>query len=362
MIVAVTPDSGTIAEGLRDPLLIQFDEVVDERSGGGLERLIRLAPVKETPEIRWKRKAIAVRPKGGWRSGIVYHLRILPGISDLRSNRLTQGRTVIFSTGGPIPHTRLEGTVLDWQAGRAAPRALVEAMLLPDSLVYPAAADSLGDFVLASIPPGRYHVVATVDANNNGRRDFREPFDSVTLSLDSGASHVFWAFRRDTVGPRIARVSVADSFAIRLELDQGLLPEQLEQLSVEILALPDSSPVAIREILRQEEYDSLRAAESLSRTTIEPDTAAARPARPPAPPDTSAAPRREAPTSVPSDTSKVARLLSLRPKPSSVVMIRLLNRLEPGSRLLVRADAVNLLGYRAQSRLLLVVPDIGGRR
>ncbi len=363
-IVAVTPDSGAIVEGLRDRLLIQFDEVIDERSGGGLERLVRLAPVKGPPDIDWKRTAIAVRPKEGWRSGIIYHLRILSGISDLRNNRLNQGRTVIFSTGGPIPATSLEGTVLDWQAGRAAPRALVEAMLLPDSLIYSAMADSAGDFLLASIPPGRYHVVATVDANNNGRRDFREAFDSITLALDSVASQVFWAFRRDTLGPRIARLSVADSLTIRLELDQGILPEQVKQLSVEVLALPDSSPVAIREILRQEEYDSLRTAESRSRTTVEPDTSAPRPARPPTPPDTLAIPLREAqtPTALRADTSKAARLLSSRPKPSPVVMIRLLNRLERGSRLLVRANAVNLLGYRAHSRLLLLVPETGGRR
>ncbi|GBD33592.1 MAG: hypothetical protein KatS3mg081_0729 [Gemmatimonadales bacterium] len=358
-IVAIIPDSGSVAEGLRDPLVIQFDEVIDERSGGGLERLLRLAPVKQPPDIDWKRTAVAIKPKEGWRSGIVYHLRILPGISDLRNNRLTEGRTVIFSTGGPIPATRLEGTVLDWQAGRAAPRALVEAILLPDSLVYPATADSVGDFLLASIPPGRYHVRAIVDANNNGRRDFREPFDSVTLTLDSAASHVFWAFRQDTVGPRIARGSVADSFTLRLELDQGLLPEQLEQTAVEVLALPDSVPVNVQAILRQEEYDSLRAAERQNRPAAEPDTGAARRQ---APADTLPRTPGEAQAPASPDTSRAARLLSSRPRLSPVVMVRLEKRLEPGSRYLIRADAVNLLGYRQQSRFLLVVPDTGGRR
>jgi hypothetical protein len=360
-IIAITPDSGAVAEGLRDPLVIQFDEVIDERSGGGLDRLIRLAPVKEAVEIRWKRTAIAVKPKEGWRRGVVYHLRILPGIGDLRNNRMTQDRTVIFSTGGSIPHTRLEGTVLDWQAARAAPRALVEAILLPDSLVYSAAADSAGDFVLASIPPGRYHVVATVDANNNGRRDFREPFDSVTLVLDSVAARVFWAARRDTVGPRIARASVADSLTIRVELDQALLPEQLQQASAEVLSLPDSVPLKVRAVLRQEEYDSLRAAERESRPAAEPDTAAGRPLPTP---DTLLGPRRETPGPRPlsPDTTKAARLLGSRPKLSTVAMIRLEDRLEPGGRYLVRLEAANLLGYRERSRFLLLVPGERGRR
>jgi hypothetical protein len=340
-------------------LVIQFDEVIDERSGGGLERLIRLAPVKEAPQIDWKRTAIAIKPKEGWRSGTVYHLQILPGIGDLRNNRMTQGRSVVFSTGGPIPKTRLEGTVLDWQAGRAAPRALIEAIFLPDSLLYPATADSSGDFLLASIPEGRYHLRATVDANHNGRRDLGEPFDSVTLSLDSAAGYVFWAFRRDTIGPRIIRAALADSSTIILEFDQALLPEQLKQTTVEVLALPDSLPVAIGAALRQEEYDSLRAAQRHTRTLPGPDTTAVRPAPLP---DTLATPPRKAPVPASADTGRVAILLRSRPKPSPVVMIRLENPLRPGSRYLIRAQAVNLLGYRHWSRFLLAVPDIGGRR
>jgi hypothetical protein len=98
-----------VLDGFDDDLEFQFDEVIDERSGNGLDKLILLSPVTEEVSVSWKRTRITVKPKRGWLPSVVYHVTLLPGIADLRNNRLDSTRTIIFSTGGPIPDTRLTG-------------------------------------------------------------------------------------------------------------------------------------------------------------------------------------------------------------------------------------------------------------
>ncbi|MDH5551651.1 MAG: Ig-like domain-containing protein, partial [Gemmatimonadota bacterium] len=134
-IVAIAPDSGSVAPQFDGRLRFQFDEVINEQSGGGLAKLIELSPRTPELDVSWKRTAIEVKPASGWRANAVYRVVLLPGVADLRNNRMEAGRTVVFSTGGEIPATRLTGVVLDWENGRVGQRALVEAVLLPDSLV-----------------------------------------------------------------------------------------------------------------------------------------------------------------------------------------------------------------------------------
>ena len=245
VLQAVTPDSGSVAEGLKDPVTFQFDEVIDERSGGGLERLVFLSPVPAQTEVDWRRSSVAVRPRGGWRVGTTYHVTLLPGVTDLRGNKLATGKTVVFTTGGPVPNATIAGTVVDWEAGRLTARALVRAVLLPDSLVYLAAADSVGDFRLGALPPGRYHLAAIADANNNRRQDGREPFDSLTVELDSLVERVFWTFRQDTIGPSLSGATLVDSQTVRLEFSQALPPTPPEPTAIQVLTLPDSQPLAL---------------------------------------------------------------------------------------------------------------------
>jgi hypothetical protein len=364
IIVAVVPDSGTVQPGFRDAAQFRFDEVISEQSGGKLEDLVLVSPRPERVQVSWKRDRLEVKPKGGWRPGTVYQVRLLPGISDLRNNRLLTGHELIFSTGPDIPDTRLSGTVINWPAGRLAIRALVEAISgagTADSLVYAAQADSAGEFAMRALPPGAYLLVGTVDENNNRRRDRREAFDSVTIRLDSTEAHVLWSFVHDTVGPQLRTATQLDSVTVRLEFSQHLRPGPPDSGAVAALLLPDSTPVALDTVLLPAAYDSLRAAEAAVRDSLaalaadsaaRADTAAQRPpeARVPA-----ARPAREARAQA--DTGPAARLLRERPSLENGWVVRLAQPLAPAARYLFTARAANVNGATADSRTFLTAAD-----
>jgi hypothetical protein len=356
-IVAITPDSGSVAPQFDGRLRIEFDEVINEQSGGGLEKLIELSPRTTELDVSWKRMAIELKPASGWRANAVYRVVLLPGIADLRNNRMEAGRTVVFSTGGEIPATRLTGVVLDWENGRVGQQAMVEAVLLPDSLVYTARSDSAGEFVLSEIPVGPYWVVVSIDGNRNGRREPREPFDSISVQIDSVASHEFWAFARDTVGPVLREVTALDSVTVRLEFIQKVAPGRPDAGAVRVFALPDTVPVAVSRLFDQLTYDSLTAVDARERARQ--DSLAAPPADtvpvPAAPPPQARGRAAGAQQAAP-DSSRAALLLAERPVLRAAWFVRLGETLAPGGRYLVEATATNVSGATADSRSVLVLP------
>ncbi|MDH3291876.1 MAG: Ig-like domain-containing protein [Gemmatimonadota bacterium] len=357
-IVAIAPDSGSVAPQFDGRLRFQFDEVINEQSGGGLAKLIELSPRTPELDVSWKRTAIEVKPASGWRANAVYRVVLLPGVADLRNNRMEAGRTVVFSTGGEIPATRLTGVVLDWENGRVGQRALVEAVLLPDSLVYTARSDSAGEFVLSEIPVGSYWIVVAMDGNTNGRREPREPFDSISVQLDSIASHEFWAFARDTVGPVLREVTAMDSLTVRLEFAQKLSPGRPDTAAVRVFALPDTVPVTVRAAYDQTMYDSLAAGEARERAQRDSITAAAADTVPavPAPEPPQARARAAGAQQAAPDSSRAALLLAERPVLKAAWFVRLSEMLAPGGRYLVEATATNVSGATADSRSVLVIP------
>lgn len=358
-LVSVRPDSGAVLDRFDGAAEFRFDEVITEPTGQTADRLFLLSPRAQALNVDWKRTRLTVKPKEGWRQGVVYRLTLYPQVTDLRSNRLESGRVIVFAIGRPIPDTRITGSVVDWEAGRTARSALVEAVALPDSTVYFTQADSAGSFDLTAVPPGTYALFGTVDANGNRIRDRGEAFDSTTVALDSLLTHDFWAFRQDTVGPQILNVARADSLTIRVELSQSLAPGPIDPSAAALFALPDTTPVAVAAVWREGEYDSLRALEGeraraaadsarAAADTTRADTAAVRP-QPTPRPDT---------TTTPPDSAQagILQLLRQRPTLSDRFFIRLVDPLTSGGRFLVAATVSNVLGHRAESRALLIVP------
>ena len=387
-IVRVMPESGAVVPGWKGDAVIEFDEVIDEmpgsRGGGGgggggaapvtgLARQIVLSPVAGDVRVSWHRSAIHVKPAEGWKPNRVYHLELLSGIVDLRRNVMKKGTTVIFSTGAPLPHAALAGTALQWVEQRALVGAVIRAAPLPDTVAYVTLADSAGDFHLSDIPPGRYLVWAIQDQNNNRQIDRREPFDSITVAVDSGASAVLWVFAHDTVGPRIRGVDPVDSVAFRVQFTAALDPRRpLDTAAVRVFALPDTTPVAVRALFTSAQYDSLQtkaraAADSVRRardTTARRDTLRARgapphpPAPPPPPPPPPLRPAVRDTSAARVDTTKIRQLLKQRLVPSDRLVVQAAQPLEPGKKYLIRVrDATNLSGaVAAEAHGVLTVP------
>lgn len=373
VLLAVLPDSTVPHPRFRGAVVFRFDEVVSERSAPNLADLFLVSPRHERIDVAWKRQRLEVRPQGGWRDGTVYQIRLLPGVTDLRNNRLRTGHELVFSTGPEIPVTTLTGTVVNWPAARLGIRALVEAIAhagTPDSLVYVTQADSAGEYALRALPPGPYLVVATVDENNNRRRDRREAFDSATMQLDSTRSDTLWAFVHDTIGPQLRTATATDSVTVRLEFSQALRPGPPDPGAILAALLPDSTPVALDTVLLPAAFDSLRAAEARARDSLAaltPDSAAADTAAADTAPRRLPAPRPGARDLGPievrgqaPDTGRVAELLRLRPPLVSALVVRLADPLIPGGRYLFSAQVANPNGARAESRVVLVVPDTTG--
>lgn len=392
-IVQVKPESGAVVLNLSGDAEIQFDETVDEMSGGGgagtisgLAKQILLSPVAGAVKVSWHRSRVTIKPKEGWKRR-VYRLEIMPGFTDLRRNRSDSGKTVLFSTGPEIGHARIGGITLKWIEQTVLLHALIEAVPLPDSVGYLTMSDSGGQFNLTNLQPGRYIVYATADENNDRRRGLREAYDSVEVTLDSSTNVALFTFPHDTVPPRPRAATSVDSISVRVEFSQALEPaKSLDTAHVQLLQLPDSTPVAIERILTERQYDSVTTAVAAARQKADSAAAAARdttkrpamvhdtsarpnihptvppgapvppaaPPRPPAPPQ--AAPSRAAAKSH-VDTTLVRQLLAQRPIPSDKIVIRVAHPLKTETRYLVRVvGATNLIGKKGDGAIGFTVP------
>jgi hypothetical protein len=269
-LVGIVPESGAVSVR-PNRVEFRFDEVVSERPAGAasLEQLVLISPSDGLPRVDWRRRSITVRPRRDWKENAVYTVTLLPGIADLRGNSMKSGASVIFATGATIPNTRIAGSLYDWVQGLAARNGQVEAVALPDSIVYITRADTAGHFVLAHLPPGSYTVRGWVDANNNRGFDPREAYDSASVTLRDTASLTLLAFVHDTLPPRINTVQVVDSMTLRVELNQPLDPEQRVDTSLFRVTAPDSSVIPLRQVLTARAWDRARA-DSIARadTTV----------------------------------------------------------------------------------------------
>ena len=271
--------------GFKGDAEFKFDEVLSEGGSpnqgtgtGDLEKLVILSPTTHVPAVTWHRDRITVRPSEGWKPDRVYRVELLPGVADLRRNRSKKGATLTFTTGAPLPSTTLDGLVVDWTTSRPAPGAVVEALLMPDSLPYRGLADSMGRVSLGPLPEGEYLVSGIIDQNRNLRADAREAFDSVRLAPGKTSAGELWAFVHDTTPPRIHEVTVGDSTSAVIAMSQDLDPRQrLTPEAVTVRSLPDSTPVRVVSLLPKSVDDSLHRPAGAPRDTTADTTKQARP-------------------------------------------------------------------------------------
>lgn len=266
-LVGVSPstDSSVVGPSFDGEAVFAFDETISEGGSpnfgtgtGGLERLVILSPATGVPVVKWKRNRITVRPREGWKPGRTYWIELLAGVTDLRSNSFRQTSTIVFTTDTVAPRHTLRGRLVDWTTSRPASRALVEAIRLPDSLVYRMTADSAGSFTAGPLPDGTYLVRGVLDQNRNLRWDRSESFDSIRVAAGVTEVGELWMFRHDSIGPRLVSVTPTDSLTLAATLDQPYDPTQpVIADSAVVRRTTDSSRVAVRGVVPTRVYDSL---------------------------------------------------------------------------------------------------------
>lgn len=246
-ILAITPENASVIGKPRD-VEIRFDEVISETPKGAqdLRELVFISPKSGQARVSWSRSRISIRPEKGWKPNTVYSIQIRAGIQDLRANGIDSIIRLVFSTGGPIPATRITGVAFDWAAGRGIPGSVVEA-IAEDSTTYQAVADSVGRYELRHLPPGPYLLRAYADRNSNRELEPLEIWDSVRVTFTESAEAEFYAFQHDTVGLRITGVEVSDSNRVlKVTFDKPYRPEQQFLIDSVLVKRPDSSLVMVR--------------------------------------------------------------------------------------------------------------------
>ncbi|MBI5601330.1 MAG: Ig-like domain-containing protein [Gemmatimonadetes bacterium] len=278
VIVKVTPDSGALNVKDRS-VTVAFNEVISERPrAGDLSAVVVLSPSDGPARVQWRRDAITVRPRKGFRANTAYSLTIMPGLGDLSGNATTRARTYVFSTGATLPGGIVRGAVFDWSTLKPASGALIDARIGSDTTFrWIARTDSTGRYTLPFLPAGSYTVRAVLDANANGRLEPRESWDSVTVSVADSLRLDLYGFVHDTLGARVVGADLRDSVTLRFSFDRPLaLDPVLTSDQVEVRRA-DSTRVPIRIVARAAAYDSLaRTREAAAKdSALRADTSAA---------------------------------------------------------------------------------------
>jgi hypothetical protein len=361
----ISPDTNALNARPRS-IELRFDEIVNERpsqGNGELSNLFLLSPRRGRVDVRWHRSRLEIRPRRGWVPNTTYTLTQLRGISDLRGNVDTSEHRYEFTTGPTRPAAMIAGQIFDWVGARIAPRAYIEAIQLPDSLVYSEFADSLGRFAIRHLAPGRYLLRGVLDENKNRVLDRRELFDSATVTVGDSIRRELLAFIHDSVGPGISTVDLRDSLTLRTTFDRPLQPGVPVQLSQFSLKAADSTVIAIASVLvgsafEKQEQDSAKAKaarDSVRQAEIADSTRRANPQAAPRPVPPPPAPPRRPPATPARDTTPPPK--PSRPIPETYVVIRLTKPLAPLSSYRLHADAVrNLLGVVRSSDRVFTTP------
>lgn len=247
MITRIRPDTNTVnVRG--DEMVVDFDEVISERTGGAsadLSDLVLISPRDGSPVVDWHRSSITLHPRHGWRKNTAYTVTILPGITDLRGNVRGNTVAVTFSTGPTIPATTLTGTLFDWLMGSPVVSGLVEARPVTDTtVIYVGVTDSLGRYRLRGLPAAQYMVRGIIDRNANRGLDPGEAFDSTRINLADSLSLELLAFAHDSVGPRLSTVAPQDSVTLRANFTTPIDPRVALTAAQFFVVGPDSSRIA----------------------------------------------------------------------------------------------------------------------
>lgn len=358
---AVVPDFDGSVE-------VRFEEPLSGTSG--LERRLVASPA-----FRYRVDAgfsvIKIRPRDGWRKGVVYYFQLPSGIADLLGNRTDEPIEIIFSTGPPVPDTRVSGTVTQRVGGGAVTDARILFFnVAGDSIPYTAVTERGGEFELNTLPPDDYWAFAFSDLNRDLllQRLF-EPYDSVRLQLEPAGVEAltFRMVEPDTTPPVLARVQAVEDSLLRLEFDDYLDPDQ--DLGVVIVSVREERTGRSQEVAGMRlEPGSARAPGREGRGAVRRGRVPAAPGdTTAAPADTAAAPRDTVVGGEPEVGEEAAQPeLAAGPGeaqeepalPSTVLLVELASVLEEGMYRITVEGILNLRSLAGRADTTFAYPEV----
>jgi hypothetical protein len=266
VVVEMFPEHGSAVPDLDEDAFVRFDEPLgDPRS---IERALFASPAG-VYVVRAGRNNARIRPRDGWRGGVVYRFVIPAGVRDLIRNQTAEPVELLFTTGSAMTRTSTTGRVMDRETVRSVREAHV-TVLSSDSIPYIAVADTGGNFSLPSLPTGQYWAFGFRDQNRNLQLDREfEAYDSALVELPDTASAVhleMWIVPPDSTPPVLGSVEALDSMGVRLEFDDLLDPELPSESSSVRVALQDTGeewPVVDFVVGRVATVDSVEAEDSV---------------------------------------------------------------------------------------------------
>lgn len=269
-VIATEPEAMAVVPGWDGPVVIRFNERISQQR---VEQSVVVSPEQGEVRVDKGRRELRIRVEGGWKPGRIYRVEVLPVIRDLFNNTRQEPIDLIFSTGPPIPNTALAGRLTDRLTGKPVAEARVEATRRLDSVTYVAVTDTAGLYALRHIPAGAYDLRAYIDRDRDKEADFEEFRDSafVSLGVNDTAFVNFALLPGDSTPAQLVRAEAVDSLQLRLHFDDFMDPEEsLDSVTVTLLELPDSTPVAVGEVIWPDVFEKRQAA---LRTAAEGDTA-----------------------------------------------------------------------------------------
>ena len=261
VLVASKPEQLAVVPDWKGDVVFRFDERLGERGITDQTAIIS----GDTGRVKVSRHGseIRVRPAAGFQPGRIYHVVLLPTIQDMFGNVRKQPVEVVFSTGPAIPATVVAGLLTDRLSGKPATGILVQAVHLPDSLLYTTASDSAGFFALRHIPEGQYALRAYDDRNHDRKLQFREPqaFSSATLGprADTVVIPDLALLGGDSTPARLMKAEARDSLQIRLTFDDYLaIANPAAGAVTSVWRLPDSSAVVVAGPMLPRQWEATR--------------------------------------------------------------------------------------------------------
>ena len=292
-VVETVPDTFAVVEAFDDAIRITFDERISERaSTGSLEGAVQISPESGEIQVRHGSRDLEITMEGGFRSGLVYRVTVLPVVRDLFQNVMADAFEFVFSTGAEMTPNAMAGTIFDRLTERVVEGARVTARIggpgdregddgVPTHV---AITDTGGVYAFRYMPSGEYVLTAFVDQNRNREADDFEQIGTGFQSL--GQSDTVFAdlslLRPDTSAAVLASADVVDSLTLTVRFDDFLDPDfALTGVSASLASDSVDTP-AVVEILQERDYlvrmealeDSLRTLDSIraERLILEADS------------------------------------------------------------------------------------------